>query len=306
MRIVPNEDQSAFLAALEQMMGSPAAAWHASPGWARFMWSNELDKALEQNGYYDCAAEETLGAVSAAAMTYRLAQLPVVVEGAASSLVRARFLPALPRPFAVIEGDLGKPVRLLPVAKTVLRIAANGVYATVLGQDAVEPVESLFAYPMGRLAASRVEWTLVDASELQVRHAWRTAVAAELAGVLKAGLDAVVAHVTDRQQFGHPLGSFQAIQHRLASAAVKIEAAHLLTLKACQTGDEVDALTALGYIQDASTKIIYDLHQFMGAMGLTLEHPLHRWTYRARLLRTSMGGSAATLPALSKRFWIAE
>jgi len=38
-------------------------------------------------------------------------------------------------------------------------------------------------------------------------------------------------------------------------------------------------------------------------MGLTLEHPLHRWTYRARLLRSSLGGAGANLQAVSTRRW---
>ncbi len=41
----------------------------------------------------------------------------------------------------------------------------------------------------------------------------------------------------------------------------------------------------------------------LGAMGLTLEHPLHRWTYRARLLRTSLGGAAANQALAAARRW---
>ena len=50
-------------------------------------------------------------------------------------------------------------------------------------------------------------------------------------------------------------------------------------------------------LQDAPPRIVYDLHQFMGAMGLTLEHPLYRWSYRVKRLVSNLAaprGSFAT------------
>jgi hypothetical protein len=41
----------------------------------------------------------------------------------------------------------------------------------------------------------------------------------------------------------------------------------------------------------------------MGAMGLTLEHPLHRWTYRIRLLRSAFGGASGAMQALASHRW---
>ncbi len=304
MRFVPNEDQAAFLSVLDQMAEAPQAAWKASPDWSRHDWSGELDSMLAANGFFDCALEPTLGLTAAAAMTYRLAGLPVLVEAGASSMLRPRWAPDLPRPVAVIDGERGNAVPFLPVARSVIVIGADGVSAATLGAGDVERVVSPYAYPMGRLApGAPIACSPVDGDPDQARTTWRTAIAAELAGTLKGGLDAVVAHVTNRHQFGRPLGAFQAIQHRLAAAATKIEAAYWLALRAAQTQDAGDAAMSLGYVQEASTKVIYDLHQFMGAMGLTLEHPLHRWTYRARLLRAKMGGSAANMTQLFARRW---
>ncbi len=303
MHFTPNEDQAAFFAGLDQFAGSGDAAWKASPSWDRFDWSASLDKMLEESGFFECAAEETLGLVTAAAMTSRLARLPVLVECAASSMLRVSYTRDLPRPLAVVEGDTSKAIPFLPVARSVIRIAPDGVKAAILGSDAVEPVESLFAYPMGKLRPEALEWSDVDADADEVRDRWRMAVAAELTGVLQGGLDAVVAHVRDRRQGGMPLGSFQAVQHGRGSATAKIEAAYWLTLKATQGLQAGDTSTALGYVQDVSTKVVYDLHQFMGAMGLTLEHPLHRWTYRARLLRSSLGGADGNLKAVADSRW---
>ncbi|MBZ6078479.1 acyl-CoA dehydrogenase family protein [Microvirga puerhi] len=305
MRFNPNEDQATFLSVLEQMMESEEAGWRQAHEWARFDWSAPFDTMMEENGFFDCAVEETLGLVAAAAMTYRVASLPIAVECAASSILRPQYAPELPRPIAVIERHAEDPIRFLPMAKSVLFLGSDRISAAILNPDAVEPVESLFAYPMGLLKTRELDWQPIDADPDAVHDSWRIALAAEMTGALKGGLDAVVAHVRERHQFGRPLGSFQALQHRLASAATKIEAAYWLTLKSAQRIGPADAAAALGYVQEASTKVIYDLHQFMGAMGLTLEHPLHRWTYRARLLRSSLSGADANLAAVSAKRWSA-
>ncbi len=49
--------------------------------------------------------------------------------------------------------------------------------------------------------------------------------------------------------------------------------------------------------------IVYDLHQFLGAMGLTLEHPLYRWTYRAKLLKSEFGGASRSNRELAELAW---
>lgn len=304
MRFDPNADQAAFLSVLEQMTASPEAAWRTSPDWSRHVWSGELDAMLESNGFLDCALEETLGLPAATAMVFRLANLPVLVECAASSMLRPRWVIDLPRPIAVIEKGRDGVAPFMPMARSVISIGGDVIEAATLGHGDVETLESLYAYPMGRVRNSaRLDWRQLDDDPERTRRIWRVALASELAGVLKGGLDSVVTHVSHRHQFGRPLGSFQAIQHRLAGAAVKIDAAYWLALKAAQTVDATDASMALGFIQEASTKIVFDLHQFMGAMGLTLEHPLHRWTYRARLLRAGMGGSASNMRTLFNTRW---
>lgn len=291
MHFEPNEDQAAFLSVLDQMAASPEAEWKASVDWERYDWSDALDGMLADNGFYDCAGEETLGAVAAAAMVMRLNALPVAVESAASSLLRSLLGLDLPRPIAVIDGEADRPIRFLPIARSVVLLGRDGIRSAILEGGMVEPVSSLFAYPMGVLKATGVDWRSHDVDPEAVADRWRVALAAEITGSLRGGLASVLQHVRDRQQFGRPLGSFQAIQHRLAECSVRIEAASLLVLKAAQTGEAVEAAIALGHAQEAATGIVYDLHQFMGAMGLTLEHPLHRWTYRVKLLRSALGGA---------------
>lgn len=306
MDFAPNDDQTALFAMLDRIAGGSDAAWAVSPALDRFVWSDALDTTLDDNGFYDVAAEETLGSVAAAELVHRLARLPVLVEAGASALLRTGPLAGLPRPVAVIVGgDPARAARFLPQARSVIWLTGDRVLTARLAPGDVAPVDSLFAYPMGRLRPGDIDWTPVDADPVALADLWRIAIAAEMTGALDGGLASVVDHVRDRRQFGRPLGSFQAIQHRLAGAATRIEGAHLLVLKAAQRRTPADAAMALGYVQDIATTVVYDLHQFMGAMGLTLEHPLHRWTYRIRLLRSSFGGAACNYRAACAHQWSA-
>ena len=59
------------------------------------------------------------------------------------------------------------------------------------------------------------------------------------------------------------------------------------------------ALAAM-HAQESATRIVYDLHQMLGAMGMTLEHPLHLWTYRMKALIAELGGRAGQARAVGE------
>ena len=66
------------------------------------------------------------------------------------------------------------------------------------------------------------------------------------------------------------------------------------------------ALAVLGApatAQEAAKRVGYDFHQFLGAMGMTLEHPLHLWTYRLKLLTAELGGRGAQAVAAADAIW---
>ncbi|MCC5987093.1 MAG: hypothetical protein JJT95_05375 [Pararhodobacter sp.] len=305
MRFELNEDQIVFFDALDAMVNTADAGFRAATGWERFDWADGLDSRIAANGYFDVGAEAEFGGHTAAELVFRLARLPVVVESAASAMLRPFLGADLPRPLAVTTTAGNEAIRFLPVARSLIRLERGGVSHAAVTSDKVAPLESLFAYPMGRLTGG-ADWKPLPCDPAQMMVLWQIATAAEIAGNLSGALASVLEHVRVRTQFGRPLGSFQGMQHRLAMASVKIEGAHLLTLKAAQSLAPVDAATALGNAQQISTAICYDLHQFMGAMGLTLEHPLHRWTYRARLLRVSLGGASRNLADGARQRWRAS
>jgi len=303
VRFELNEDQATFATFLEQILGASEGAFRPVEGWGRYDYSTALESSLDENGFFDAAREEELGTSAAALMVHEAAQCAACFECAASALIRPFLGRDVPRPLAVVVDDAPGAIRYLPQAKGLVSINASGVRYVDLPEGVVQPVESLFAYPMGVVDREALDWSDLDADADALRVLWQVAVAAELTGVLKAGMEAVLEHVRERKQFGQPLGAFQAVQHRLATAAVQIEGAKLQMLKAAESRSAQDAAAALGYAQENAGRIAYDLHQFMGAMGLTLEHPLHRWSYRAKLLRAELGGSTSAYLTYASERW---
>jgi alkylation response protein AidB-like acyl-CoA dehydrogenase len=168
------------------------------------------------------------------------------------------------------------------------------------------PLATLFAYPLAKLsdaARARAVPVAIAGAPGLLQQYWEIGLAAEIAGAMQSALHSTVEYVTQRKQFGQPIGAFQAVQHRLAESAVLLEAVRWLTFKAADSSEVADAALAAGYAQDAARRVAYDFHQFHGAMGLTLEHPLHLWTYRLRALLGELGGAAARFDSAAAAVW---
>jgi hypothetical protein len=290
-----NSDQSAIADALDKLAAQFSTVPTEFHGFA--LPGDELERQLEEGQYFDIAAIPELGALSAALAVERLARLPCTAETALSMLVRPQLDVELPRPFAVVEN--GRPGRFLVGARTVIVIDGDTVGIAHPAPDQVEPVESLYAYPMGRLTGSPAVEPLSADDAAKVRTWLRVACAAEIAGLLQAAIDATVEHLSVRKQFGRPLGTFQALRHRMAECAVLAGGVRWLALKAAWTGDAGDAALAALHAQDSATRVIYDVHQMMGAMGMTLEMSLHLWTYRMKALLSELGGRGGQAAAVA-------
>ena len=231
----------------------------------------------------------------------RLARLPFTAEIALSMLVRPQLPLDLPRPLAVVEN--GRPGRFVATAKTLLVIEGERMSVARPPAGAVEAVDSLFAYPMGRLNRALDLERLSDADAANARKWLRVALAAEVSGLLQAAIASTVDHLTQRKQFGRPLGTFQALRHRMAECAVLAGGVRWLTLKAAGTGDVGDAALAALHAQESATRVAYEVHQMLGAMGMTLEHPLHLWTYRLKALLSELGGRGGQAGAVAQYFF---
>ena len=121
------------------------------------------------------------------------------------------------------------------------------------------------------------------------------ALAAELGGVCDAALALVVEHTTTRRQYGRPIGSFQAVRHRLAEAQVAVAAAQDVLGVAIAAAGQDDgggwsARIAKITAGRAQAETMRSLVQFFGALGVTQESPVHRYVNRAATLDALYGG----------------
>jgi hypothetical protein len=128
--------------------------------------------------------------------------------------------------------------------------------------------------------------------------AGRLAVAYEQIGVAQAMLDLAVRHASERTQFGVPLGTFQAVQHRLADVHVDLEAARAIARTAWIGGDPDTAAAAHLAAGRAVTCATGHCHQVMGAIGCTWEHDMHRFIRRGLLLDVLLCPDDATWAGL--------
>ncbi|MCB1635607.1 MAG: hypothetical protein KDI37_15730 [Xanthomonadales bacterium] len=301
MNFALSDEQQAILDGLEGLLQQPVegATDPLSPPY-----SEALEQRLADAGYLSIAREDGFGTLDAGLIVERIARAPQVVEAAATALIApALGLPAELRPLALVSDSWQKPARFLPQAQVLLVDQGDRALALAVDPERVVPGDTLFAYPYGRLQGSAQPTVLAEIDPQVLRRRWRMALAVEAAGCMAAALALVLEHVRTRQAFGRPLGAFQAIQHRLAMAAETVESCKWLALRACWSDNELDASLAATFAQSRSNALTYDLHQFSGAMGLTLEYPLHRWTYRLRALVGELGGASQQARAAAEAAW---
>ncbi|MEU2419918.1 acyl-CoA dehydrogenase family protein [Streptomyces sp. NPDC007851] len=117
----------------------------------------------------------------------------------------------------------------------------------------------------------------------------RLATAAQALGVGLALLDRTVEYVRQRTQFGVPVGSFQAVRHRLADVKIALEFARPVVFGAAVTmapADVAAAKLSAGEAGYAAARAALQLH---GAVGYTAEYDLSLWLTKARALRGAWG-----------------
>lgn len=298
MHFAMTEDQEALLTALEGLCSRFQQKPVEFRGFA--LESQALDEALQAAEFFDIAGTAGLGPVAAVLAVERLARLPYAAEVGLSMLVRPHLPdPSCPRPLAVVPR--GRPGRFVANARTLLIANGEALELASVSPGDVAAVDSIYAYPMGRVVSALETSPLAPEVATRIRAWSRVALAAEAAGLMQAGIDATVEHLTERKQFGRPLGTFQALRHRLSECAVLTGGVKWLAMQAASTGEPGDAALAAFHAQQSATQVAYDLHQMLGTMGMTLEHPLHLWTYRLKVLIGELGGRGAQARAVTQQ-----
>jgi 3-oxocholest-4-en-26-oyl-CoA dehydrogenase beta subunit len=133
------------------------------------------------------------------------------------------------------------------------------------------------------------------------------AVCAVQAGVLERALELTAEHARSREQFGRPIGSFQAVAQRLADAYIDVEAVRLTMWQAAwlltsgRPGDpEVDAAVASAkfWAADAGHRVAHTAVHVHGGMGIDTSYPLHRYFVAAKRAEFALGGATVQLRRL--------
>lgn len=193
---------------------------------------------------------------------------------------------------------------LLPVvqADTTMGLAllrADGHGVSVRRQPAVDLTRSLGAVHLSDvpvLAADLIP--LTDRLLARLRSHGDVALACDAVGGASAALERTVEYLGVREQFGRPIGSFQALKHRAANWKVQLEAATALARHAAEAvaaqEPEAEALAASAkfYCCDVYAALAADAIQLHGGIGFTWEHVCHLFLKRAKLNQQIFGNSA--------------
>jgi len=129
--------------------------------------------------------------------------------------------------------------------------------------------------------------------------------AAEQIGLAQRCLDMTIAYVKERKQFARPVGSFQALKHRLADLWVSVTQARAASryAAACLAAGDPDAKVAVAlakaYCSEVAVNAAQECVQLHGGIGFTWEHPAHLYLKRAKADSIGFGTADAHRAALA-------
>lgn len=222
------------------------------------------------------------------------------------------------RPLSAVEGSSGyvldgglRFVDAAASATDFLVVAPVGEGAALLSVPASAPglsFEEKAGVDGGTIATLRFERVLVPSANVLARTAdvaalvgnavlhSRVALAAELAGIAGKAVEMTIAYTKDRIQFGKPIASFQAVQHRLVDMWSDAEFACASVVNAVMRQKGRDprearraVLAAKARAGDAATSICRRAVHLHGAMGFTDEHDIGLYLKRAVALSATLG-----------------
>jgi hypothetical protein len=130
------------------------------------------------------------------------------------------------------------------------------------------------------------------------------AAAAQLVGLGQHMLDMTVDYVKQREQFGVPIGSFQAVKHQLADSLKELAFARPAVWRAASTLEPRDVSMAKAMASDAASFVARRALQCHGAIGYTVEYELHRFLKQTWILARSFGDAAWHRDRIAKELHI--
>jgi alkylation response protein AidB-like acyl-CoA dehydrogenase len=225
---------------------------------------------------------------------------------------------------AVRPADATGTWRLVPagaVADVVVGLDGDDLVAVRDGPPGKGPRNHASAPLADRSAREGERTVLGDRAAFDVLlDEWRILTAASLVGIAAAALDLALAYVTERRQFGRPIGAFQAIQHGLADFPALIDGGRLLVHKAAWAADhglhghvdvadnditDVGALSRMAFVHAAEAAAVTtdrSLHDH-GGYGFSREYDIQLYFRRARGWANVIGDPAHQRQELADLLW---
>jgi alkylation response protein AidB-like acyl-CoA dehydrogenase len=149
-----------------------------------------------------------------------------------------------------------------------------------------------------------------DQAPAEERLAWiyeraLVAMAATQIGVSEKALEITAGYVREREQFGVPIGSFQAVQHRAADGYMDLEAMRWVTWRAAWKlahglPASRDALVAKFWIAEGGARIAASAQHLHGGIGVDVDYPIHRYFLWSKQLELGLGGATPQLARLGR------
>jgi len=300
MRFAFTDEQLAFRDAVRELF-----ARECPPSTVRDAWTNDTGRTGTL--WSRLAEMGVLGAL----LELRDVDVVLVLEESGSAAVpeplveHSLAVPLLPDPARAAAGDI--TVVTAFEGQGVAAYAQSADIVVTGGADGVFVLDDFDVTPiLGAVDGSR-RLAQVSGSGTRVGDgdAFRAAfdrgalgTAAQLVGLGRRMLDMTVAYVSERRQFGAPVGSFQAVKHRLADARIALEFARPLVYRAAWSMSEADAESSLHVSMakaaagDAALLAARAALQCHGAMGYSFEYDLHLFMKRAWALAAAWGDAA--------------
>jgi alkylation response protein AidB-like acyl-CoA dehydrogenase len=292
MRFELTGEQRDFAASLDKLLAASdvptaAQAWAAGDHTAGLaLWERLVEQglpalALEASPVEVCVAFEALGRHAVPGpWVESAAYLPVLLGHEVRGVGSVAVLPHVPR---ALDADAAGTLLVVDGAGDGRTATPGASYASV------DPARRLYDLVPGEPVA--VGGSPAAALELAV-----LAASAQLLGMGETLLEASVAHVQQRRQFGRQIGSYQAVKHRLADVRVGLDFARPLLWGAAL--GEVPASAAKVSCGDAAYAASRAALQVHGAIGYTRELALGRWILAVRALVSAWGTPAHHRAAL--------
>ncbi len=337
MHLQPTEEQEALRDAVARFLekaSSPEAVREAEPlGWDPRVWAGLTEMGVPTLGVPEAQGGSGASlrdlAVVAEVAGARLAPAPVVEAMVAARLLARHAHDDTPAAVLHALAAGGEPVVLglhPAVDGRAALVPGAAVAASVIALDGdelvvVQPAEAprsptnLGSAPLADVdlgAGTRTVLSTGDAARAAHARAvdeWRALTARWLLGLARDAQAIGIQYAKDRRQFGVPVGSFQAVQHRFADLATDLDGADLLSNKAVwalDVGDPVAATfpaMAFWFAGDAAQRTASWALHVHGGYGFMEEYDIQLHFRRAKAARLVLGDPRRELQLLATRLW---